>query len=128
MRAQWEAERQALRKVQDLREEIERVRHEAEQAERDYDLNQAAELRHGRLPELEERLRAEEERLADKQGSSRLLREVVTDDEIAAIVSRWTGIPVSRLAEGEREKLLRLDEILHERVVGQDEAVRLVRA
>jgi len=126
MRAQWEAERQALRKVQDLREEIERVRHEAEQAERDYDLNQAAELRHGRLPELEERLRAEEERLADKQGSSRLLREVVTDDEIAAIVSRWTGIPVSRLAEGEREKLLRLDEILHERVVGQDEAVRLV--
>ncbi|MDQ6797490.1 MAG: AAA family ATPase, partial [Actinomycetota bacterium] len=126
MRAQWESERQALRKVQDLREEIERVRHQAEQAERNYDLNQAAELRHGQLPELEERLRAEEERLAHSQGSGRLLREVVTDTEIASIVARWTGIPVSRLAEGEREKLLRLDEILHERVVGQDEAVRLV--
>jgi ATP-dependent Clp protease ATP-binding subunit ClpB len=126
MRAQWESERQALRKVQDLREEIERVRHQAEQAERNYDLNQAAELRHGRLPELQDRLRAEEERLADKQGGARLLREVVTDTEIASIVSRWTGIPVSRLAEGEREKLLRLDEILHERVVGQDEAVQLV--
>jgi len=126
MRAQWESERQALRQVQDLREEIERVRHEAEQAERNYDLNQAAELRHGRLPGLEERLGAEEEGLAHRQGGSRLLREVVTDTEIASIVSRWTGIPVSRLAEGEREKLLRLDEILHERIVGQDEAVQLV--
>ncbi|WP_433257302.1 ATP-dependent chaperone ClpB [Streptosporangium sp. CA-135522] len=126
MRAQWEAERQVLRSVQALREEIERVRGEAERAERDYDLNRAAELRHGRLPELERRLRAEEERLRVKQGAGRLLREVVTEDEIAMIVSRWTGIPVSRLQEGEREKLLRLDEILHERVIGQDEAVRLV--
>jgi ATP-dependent Clp protease ATP-binding subunit ClpB len=126
LRAQWEAERQALRKVQALREEIEQIRREAEQAERDYDLDRAAELRLGKLPELERRLSSEEEHLAAKQGSERLLREVVTDDEIAAIVSRWTGIPVSRLREGERDKLLRLDLILHERVVGQDEAVRLV--
>ncbi|WP_362870329.1 ATP-dependent chaperone ClpB [Streptosporangium sp. NPDC048865] len=126
MRAQWEAERHALRAVQALRAEMERVRAEAERAERDYDLNRAAELRHGRLPELLRRLEAEEERLAAKQGTSRLLREVVTDEEISMIVSRWTGIPVSRLREGEREKLLRLDQILHERVIGQDEAVRLV--
>ncbi|MFF5207729.1 ATP-dependent chaperone ClpB [Streptosporangium sp. NPDC000396] len=126
MRAQWEAERHALRSVQALREEIERVRAEAERAERDYDLNRAAELRHGKLPELERRLHAEEERLRSKQGTGRLLREVVTEEEIASIVSRWTGIPVSRLQEGEREKLLRLDQILHERVIGQDEAVQLV--
>ncbi|HEY7138439.1 MAG TPA: ATP-dependent chaperone ClpB [Acidimicrobiia bacterium] len=126
LRAQWEAERQALRKVQALREEIERVRHDAEEAERRYDLNRAAELRHGTLPDLERRLTAGEEQLAAKQGGHRLLREVVTEDEIAQIVSRWTGIPVSRLKEGERQKLLRLDEILHERVVGQDEAVQLV--
>jgi ATP-dependent Clp protease ATP-binding subunit ClpB len=126
MRAQWEAERQALRRVQALREEIEQVRREAEDAERRYDLNRAAELRHGRLPELERKLEAEEQRLEAKQGGQRLLRETVTEDEIASIVSRWTGIPVSRLKEGEREKLLRLDEILHERVIGQDEAVQLV--
>ena len=126
LRAQWEAERHALRRVQALREQIEQVRQRAEQAERDYDLNKAAELRLGKLPELERRVEAEEERLADKQGGTRLLREVVTSEEIAAIVSRWTGIPVSRLEEGEREKVLRLDEILHERIVGQDEAVRLV--
>jgi ATP-dependent Clp protease ATP-binding subunit ClpB len=126
MRAQWEAERHALRKVQTLREEIEHVRVDAEQAERNYDLNRAAELRHGQLPELERRLAAEEDQLSAKQGGHRLLREVVTEDEIANIVSRWTGIPVSRLQEGEREKLLRLDEILHERVIGQDEAVQLV--
>jgi ATP-dependent Clp protease ATP-binding subunit ClpB len=126
MRAQWQAERSAIRKVQALREEIERVRVDAEAAERAYDLNRAAELRHGKLPELERRLHTEEQRLASKQGERRLLREVVTDDEIAGIVARWTGIPVSRLVEGERQKLLRLDEILHERVVGQDEAVQLV--
>jgi ATP-dependent Clp protease ATP-binding subunit ClpB len=126
LRAQWEAERQALRRVQALRQELEQVRHQTEEAERSYDLTQAAELRHGRLPELERRLQAEEEQLAAKQGGRRLLREVVTADEIASIVARWTGIPVSRLREGEREKLLRLDEILHERVIGQDEAVQLV--
>jgi ATP-dependent Clp protease ATP-binding subunit ClpB len=126
LRAQWEAERRALRKVQELREEMDRLRQEADQAERDYDLNLAAELRLGKLPDIERRLHAEEEQLAAKQGGERLLREVVTDDEIASIVSRWTGIPVSRLQEGEREKLLRLDTILHERVIGQDEAVQLV--
>lgn len=126
MRAQWEAERSALRKVQSLRQEIESVRREAEQAERDYDLNRAAELRHGRLPELERRLNAEEERLGTRQNGHRLLREVVTEREIADIVSRWTGIPMARLQEGERDKLLKLDQILHERVVGQEEAVRLV--
>jgi ATP-dependent Clp protease ATP-binding subunit ClpB len=125
MRAQWEAERQALRRVQALREEMERLRQEADQAERDYDLNRAAELRLGKLPELERRLRGEEEHLAAK-GDRRLLREVVTSEEVAQIVSRWTGIPVSRLNEGEREKLLRLDQLLHERIVGQDEAVQLV--
>ncbi|MCU1465651.1 MAG: ATPase domain protein [Actinomycetia bacterium] len=126
MRAQWEAERQALRKVQELREELERVRGEAERAEREYDLTRAAQLRHGDIPELERRLQAEEEQLAAKQRGGALLREVVDEDEIALIVSRWTGIPVSRLEESEREKLLKLDEVLHERVIGQDEAVRLV--
>ncbi|MFJ5684170.1 ATP-dependent chaperone ClpB [Streptomyces sp. NPDC093099] len=125
-RAQWESERQAIRKVQELRQELERVRQEADEAERAYDLNRAAELRYGRLTELERRLAAEEEQLRAKQGETRLLREVVTEDEIAEIVAAWTGIPVSRLQEAEREKLLRLDEILQERVIGQDEAVQLV--
>jgi ATP-dependent Clp protease ATP-binding subunit ClpB len=126
MRARWEAERQALKKTQALREELERVRVEADLAERNYDLNRAAELRHGKIPELERRLAAEEQQLRSKQGDQPLLKEVVTADEIALIVSRWTHIPVTRLLEGEREKLLRLDQILHERVVGQDEAVQLV--
>jgi ATP-dependent Clp protease ATP-binding subunit ClpB len=128
MTAQWEAERNAIKKLQALRAELEDVRHQVEEAERAYDLNRAAELRHGRLPQLEQRLRAEEERLEDKQGGtgSRLLREEVTDEEIAEVVARWTGIPIARLVEGEREKLLRLDEVLHERVIGQDEAVALV--
>jgi ATP-dependent Clp protease ATP-binding subunit ClpB len=126
MTAQWEAERHAIHKLQVLREELEQLRREIEEAERNYDLNRAAELRHGRLPELERRLHSEEERLNEKQGGTRLLREEVTEDEIAEIVGRWTGIPVARLLEGERDKLLRLDEVLHERVIGQDEAVRLV--
>jgi ATP-dependent Clp protease ATP-binding subunit ClpB len=126
MTAQWEAERQAIHKLQNLRQEIDAVRREIEEAERSYDLNRAAELRHSRLPELERRLHAEEERLEEKQGHDRLLREEVTADEIAEVVARWTGVPVARLMEGEREKLLRLDEVLHERVIGQDEAVQLV--
>jgi ATP-dependent Clp protease ATP-binding subunit ClpB len=126
MLAQWEAERQAIKRVQELRTELERVRREAEEAERNYDLNKAAELKYGKLIGLERQLAAEEERLTSKQGEKRLLREVVTEDEIAEIVAAWTGIPVSRLREGERAKLLRLDQILHERVIGQDEAVRLV--
>ncbi|MFD9866488.1 ATP-dependent chaperone ClpB [Streptomyces niveus] len=124
--AQWEAERQAIRRVQDLRQELEQTRREAAEAERNYDLDRAAELRYGKTVDLERRLAAEEEQLAVKQGESSLLREVVTEDEIAGIVAAWTGIPVARLQEGEREKLLRLDEILQERVIGQDEAVRLV--
>ncbi len=125
MRAQWDEERDALKQVQELRAEIERKHREAEDAERRYDLDRAAQLRHGELPELERRLQEEDKRLGSEQGQ-RLLREVVTEEEIADIVSRWTGIPVSRLQEGEREKLLRLDSVLHERVVGQDEAVDLV--
>jgi ATP-dependent Clp protease ATP-binding subunit ClpB len=126
MRAQWEAEKDAIHKVQALREEIEKLRYEISVAERDYDLNRAAELKHGRLPETEQKLKAEEEKLVNKQGNGRLLREEVTDEEIAEIVSRWTHIPVTRLVEGEREKLLQLEEHLHQRVVGQDEAVKAV--
>jgi ATP-dependent Clp protease ATP-binding subunit ClpB len=124
--AQWDAERQAIRRVQELRGQLEQLRHEAEEAERNYDLNRAAELRYGQITVLERKLQAAEEQLSSKQGEKRLLREVVTEDEIAEIVAAWTGIPVARLQEGEREKLLRLDEILHERVIGQDEAVQLV--
>jgi ATP-dependent Clp protease ATP-binding subunit ClpB len=130
MRAQWESEKKAIEEVRAVREQIERVRQEIEQAERDYDLNRAAELRHGRLPQLERQLRDLDARMTasieQHKGAGKLLREEVTDDVVAEIVSRWTGIPVTRLVEGEREKLLRLDEILHQRVVGQDEAVRLV--
>jgi ATP-dependent Clp protease ATP-binding subunit ClpB len=125
-RAQWEAERNAIRKIQELRSELERLRREAEEAERAYDLNRAAELRYGKLAEAERRLKAEEERLESKQGQHRLLREVVTDEEIADIVAAWTGIPVNRLKEAEREKVLKLDQILRERVIGQDEAISLV--
>src|SRR3954452_14347207 len=126
MRAQWNAERQAIQRVQDLRRELEEVRREVEEAERTYDLNRAAELRYGRLADLERKLDAEEKRLSEKQREHSLLREVVTPEEIAEIVAAWTGIPVSRLTEGEREKLLRLDEVLHRRVIGQDEAVQAV--
>jgi len=126
MRAQWEAEKAAIKRVQALRDEIEQVRREIEAAEREYNLNKAAELRYGRLPALEKQLQAESERLLQEQGGARLLREEVTEQEIAEIVSKWTGIPVTRLVEGEREKLLHLDEVLHKRVVGQDEAVQLV--
>ena len=126
MKAQWETEKQAIKKLQELREEIENVRREIEAEERKQSLERAAELRYGKLPDLERRLKSEEERLASKQSGNRLLREEVTEEEIADIVSRWTGIPVTKLVEGEREKLLRLDEILHERVIGQDEAVQLV--
>ncbi len=128
MRAQWDAEKHAIQQVRALREQIEKLRQEIEEAERQYDLNRAAELRHGQLPALERQLREQDARIAGKkQGAGRnLLREEVTDDEVAEIVSRWTGIPVTRLVEGERDKLLRLDQILHQRVVGQDEAVQLV--
>src|SRR5262249_53625143 len=126
MRAQWESEKQAIKKVQEIREQIEQVRFQIEAAERDYDLNKAAELKYGKLPQLEKLLKDEEERLNKSQAGSKLLREEVTEDEIAEIVSKWTGIPVTRLVEGEREKLLHLDDVLHKRVIGQDEAVDLV--
>ncbi|OPZ17415.1 MAG: Chaperone protein ClpB [candidate division BRC1 bacterium ADurb.BinA364] len=111
LRSQYEAEKRAIQQVRDLREEIERLRQEIEQAQRQYDLNRAAELMHGKLPEAERRLAAEEERLFGAKDGERLLREEVTEEEIAGIVARWTGIPVSRLVEGEREKLLKLDSI-----------------
>ncbi|PLX85615.1 MAG: ATP-dependent chaperone ClpB [Desulfuromonas sp.] len=126
LRLQWEQEKGGIRKVQSLREEIERVRQEVEQAERAYDLNRAAELKHGRLPQLESDLHGLEEKSEAEEAEPRLLREEVTEEEIADIVSRWTGIPVTRLVEGEREKLLQLDQVLHRRVIGQDEAVGLV--
>jgi len=125
MNAQWMTEKDSLKIVQNLREEIDKVRRDLEIAERNYDLNKAAELRHGRLPVLERELKEAEVSTADQTGS-RLLREEVTDDEIAEIVSKWTGIPVTRMLEGEREKLLHLDDILHQRVIGQEEAVGLV--
>ncbi len=125
MRSQWQTEKGAIHKLQELREQIEGVKREIERAERQYDLNQAAELKHGKLPQLEKRLRDEEAAMSSG-ATRRLLREEVTEGEIAEIVARWTGIPVTRLVEGEKAKLLKLDEILHERVIGQDEAVRLV--
>ena len=126
MKAQWEKEKSSIGKVQKLREEIEQVNADIERAQREYDLNKAAELQYGRLPELKKQL-AEDEKLAEEsRGQNSLLRDRVTEEEIARIVSRWTGIPVSKLVEGEREKLLRLESILHERVVGQDEAVTKV--
>ena len=126
MKVKWENEKQAIQKVQKLREEIEQVNAEIERAERDYDLNKAAEYKYGKLPELTKRLEEEERIAEESQGKNSLLRDRVTDEEIAKIVARWTGIPVSRLMEGEREKLLRLEDILHERVIGQDEAVEKV--
>jgi len=125
MRAQWEAEKQAIDKIGKLHEDIEKVKQQIEQARSVYDWERAANLQF-ELEALENRLKADEAQLREKQAGKRLLREEVTEDEIAEIVSRWTGIPVTRLVEGERDKLLRLDEILHQRVVGQDEAVQLV--
>ncbi len=125
-RAQWDAEKQTIQKLRSLREKVEQVKLEIEAAERNYDLAKAAELRHGRLPQLEKELKTEETRLASREQSDFLLREEVTEEEIAQIVSRWTGIPVAKLVQGEREKLLRLPEILHQRVIGQDQAVQLV--
>ncbi len=129
MRAQWEAEKGAIGDVQTLRSAIDETRHQIELAQRQHDLNRAAELQHGRLPDLLRKLEEEEARLETKQtaaGGAKMLREEVSEEEIAEIVAKWTGIPVTRLVEGEREKLLKLDEVLHERVVGQDEAVGLV--
>ncbi len=125
MKAQWDNEKAAITKVQKLREEIEQVGGEIERAEREYDLNKAAELKYGKLPQLRAELE-KEEKLAEEAQQSNLLRDKVTEEEIAKVVGKWTGIPVARIMEGEREKLLHMEDILHENVVGQDEAVRLV--
>ncbi len=154
LRARWEQEKGGIDRVRQLREQIEQVRHEMERAEQSYDLNKAAELKYGQLPELEKQLKEMENQrpspqrpsapadggphavdgvgvddavgVADTYPTGKLFRDKVTEDEIAQIVARWTGIPVTRLVEGEREKLLKLDQTLHERVIGQDEAVQLV--
>ena len=124
-KAQWDNEKDAIGKVQKLREELEQANAQLEKAQREYDLEQAAQLQYGRIPELKRALEAQEEAAAQSKTHS-LLRDKVTEEEIARIIQRWTGIPVSRLMEGEREKLLHLEDILHRRVIGQDEAVRLV--
>ncbi len=126
MKAQWQEEKQGITRLREIKKEIEAVRTEIERAERQYDLNKAAELKYGRLNELERRLKAEEEQIAGKEKGDMLLKEEVDEQDIARVVARWTGIPVSRLMEGEREKLFHLEEILHQRVIGQDEAVHAV--
>ncbi len=126
MKAKWEGEKDAISKVNRLREEIERLGGEIERAQREYDLNRAAELKYGELPKLQKQLEEEEAIAESARSEDSLLRDRVTEEEIARIVGRWTGIPVSRLMEGEREKLLHLEEVLHRRVIGQDEAVTKV--
>lgn len=127
MKARWQNEKDSIGAVQDLRTQIEQTNADIDKAQREYDLNRAAELKYGKLPELQKRLQEEEQKAEDRIGKAdKLLRDRVTDEEIADVVSRWTGIPVSKLLEGEREKLLRLPEILHKRVIGQDEAVQKV--
>ena len=124
-KTQWENEKNAIGKVQKLRSDLEEANAQLEKAQREYDLNRAAELQYGRIPELKKQLEAEEQ-IANEGKARSLLRDKVTEEEIARIIQRWTGIPVARLMEGEREKLLHMEDILHRRVVGQDEAVRLV--
>ncbi|HJQ22641.1 MAG TPA: ATP-dependent chaperone ClpB [Blastocatellia bacterium] len=126
MSAQWQAEKESVQKLRELRGEIEKTRLEIEKAQREYDLNRAAELQYGKLTELEQQLREYQKSMESKQGQARLLKEEVDEEDIAEVVSRWTGIPVSKLLEGELQKLLSLEEHLHERVVGQDEAVSAV--
>ncbi|WP_064092243.1 ATP-dependent chaperone ClpB [Rossellomorea aquimaris] len=125
MKLKWQQEKESIGAVQEKREELDKLRRLLEEAESDYDLNKAAELRHGRIPAMEKELETlEAETMQEQEG--RLLREEVTEEEVANIVARWTGIPVTKLVEGEREKLLKLETILHERVIGQEDAVELV--
>ncbi len=126
LKTHWETEKASVGRLRKIRQQIEQAKQQIEQAERAYDLTRVAELRYGELPRLERELAAEEQHLVKKQGESRLLKEEVDEEDIALVVSRWTGIPVTRLLEGELEKLLRLEELLHRRVVGQDEAVKAV--
>jgi ATP-dependent Clp protease ATP-binding subunit ClpB len=125
MQAKWENEKNAIGRVQKLREEIERLGRQIEEAEQNYDLEHAAELKYGKLPKAEQALKEAEQAVQDQKDAS-LLRDKVTEDEIAKIIERWTGIPVAKLVEGEKEKLLHLEDTLHKRVIGQDEAVRSV--
>ncbi|MFB3071162.1 MAG: AAA family ATPase, partial [Nitrospirales bacterium] len=122
----WDAEKSLVSRLQHIRQQIEDIRHQIEKAEREYDLNRVAELQYGTLPRLERELQAEEAHLDQDKGDSRLLKEEVDEDDIAEVVSRWTGIPISRLLQGEMEKLLKLGDLLHNRVVGQEEGVRAV--
>ena len=126
LKTRWESEKASVSRLRKTREAIDEVKQAIEKAERAYDLNRVAELRYGDMPRLERELAIEQQQLGKKQGESRLLKEEVDEDDIAGIVSRWTGIPVSRLVEGETEKLLKLEDLLHQRVVGQDEAVQAV--
>ncbi len=126
LKAQWQAEKEGVQRLRTLREQQEQTRTEIEKAERQYDLNRAAELKYGKLTELDRKLKAEEARLAEKQSGKRLLKEEVDEEDIADVVSRWTGVPVSKLLEGEMQKLLHLEEELHQRIIGQDEAVQAV--
>ncbi len=126
LKTRWDSEKASVSRLRKTRESMEEVKQAIERAERAYDLNRVAELQYGELPRLERELALEQQQLGKKQGESRLLKEEVDEDDIAAVVSRWTGIPVSRLVEGETEKLLKLGELLHQRVVGQDEAVQAV--
>ncbi len=126
MKARWDNEKNAIGKVQKLRADIEQLNADIERAQENYDLNKAAELKYGRLPELKKQLEEEEAKAEQAEGKHTLLRDKVTDEEIARIIERWTGIPVARLMEGEREKLLHLEDTLHERVIGQNEAVKRV--
>ena len=125
MKAKWDNEKDAISKVQKLREDLEKVNADIERAERNYDLNKAAELKYGKLPQIQEKLKKEEE-IAAKSKESSLLRTKVTDEEITKIIAKWTGIPVSKLMESERDKILNLGKILHKRVIGQDDAVEKV--
>ncbi len=126
LKTRWESEKNSVSKLRKIRQQIEEVKHKIEQSERAYDLNKVAELRYGELPRLERELELEQQSLGKKQNETRLLKEEVDEEDIAAVVSRWTGIPVTRLVEGEMEKLLKLDELLHKRVVGQEQAVTAV--
>jgi ATP-dependent Clp protease ATP-binding subunit ClpB len=126
LKGQWDIEKEAVLKLRSLRQQIDQTKLDAEQAERSYDLSKAAELKYGKLNELERKLKTEEEAFASKQGESKLIKEEVDEEDIADVVSRWTGVPVSKLLEGELQKLLHLQEELHQRVVGQDEAVTAV--
>jgi len=125
MKSQWELEKQNIKREKDIKQQIEDVKRQIEEAERNYDLDKLAILKHGKLPELEKQLEEEKKRIKSREGNA-LLKEEVTEEEIAEIVSRWTGIPVTKLVENEKDKLLNLEQILHKRVIGQDEAVSAV--